>query len=115
MTADGKSVICGIIAPNNGWCTTGQLTLDAYYVATGKLERVLYRYQGRCQTGFTLPVWARSAALAIGVIAVAKQTAPPSLGPFTVRAGIAAPGKFTSLPITLTEPAQYEAPGGIAF
>jgi hypothetical protein len=116
MTADGKSVICGIFGPNNGWCTTGQLTLSAYSVATGKLERVLYRYQGKCSLGFAIVVWAKSGALAIGVITVSKLTAPPSPGPFTVRAGVVTPGKFASLPIIVTDdPAGYEAPGGIAF
>lgn len=116
MTADGKSVICGIFGPNNGWCTTGQLTLSAYSVATGKLVRVLYRYQGTCSLGFAVVVWAKSAALAIGVITVSKLAAPPSPGPFTVRAGVVTPGKFASLPIIVTDdPAQYEGSGGIAF
>jgi hypothetical protein len=115
ITGDGKSVICGIMAPNNGWCTTGQLNLSAYSVATGKLDRVLYRYQGRCTFGFTIAVWARSAALAVGVIAVSTPTTSPDSGPFTVRVGIVTPGTFTSLPVTLTQPSEYEAVGELAF
>lgn len=48
LTSDGKSVICGVLAANSGWCATGQLALNVYSVATGKLERVLYRYKGSC-------------------------------------------------------------------
>ncbi len=115
MTADGKSVICGVFAPNNGWCTTGQLALTAYSVATGKLERVLYRYQGRCSFGAAIVVWAKSAKLAIGLITVSKSVPPQSPGPLTVMSGVATPGKFTSLPVTLMRGIGYEAPGLIAF
>jgi hypothetical protein len=62
-----------------------------------------------------MAVWAKSAALAIGVIAVAKPGAPGASVPFTVRAGIVTAGTFTSLPVTLTQAADYQAPGGIAF
>lgn len=101
MTADGKSVICGVLAANNGWCTTGQLTLDAYSVATGKLDRVLYRYQGKCQMGSTYALWAKSASLAIAVITVTKQAPLGTPGAFTARFGILTPGGFSSLPITV--------------
>jgi hypothetical protein len=115
MTADGKSVICGVFAANSGWCATGQLALNAYSVATGKLERVLYQYKGKCVDGFSLPVWAKSGTLAIGLITVSKPARPPSPGPATGIVGVVTPGKFTALPITLAGAGEYEAPGAIAF
>ena len=101
ITGDGKSVICGVFATNNGWCTTGQLTLDAYSVATGKLDRVLYRYQGKCQMGTTVALWARSAGLAVALITITKPARPPAFGPLTARVGLLTPGRFTSLPVTM--------------
>lgn len=111
MTGDGKSVICGVFAANSGWCTTGQLALNAYSVATGKLERVLYRYQGGCEFGTTQIAWAPSGTLAIALITV-KPVNPNSL--VTSIVGIAIPGKFTSLRVTSIA-GGYEAPGAIAF
>jgi hypothetical protein len=112
MTSDGKSVICGVFAANSGWCTTGQLALNAYSVATGKLERVLYRYPGGCHFGSAQVVWARSAALAVGLIEISKPVTP--YPPVTDLVGVVTPGKFTSLPVTLTG-GGYGASGEVAF
>jgi hypothetical protein len=112
MTLDGKAVICGVFAANSGWCTTGQLALNVYSVATGRLERVLYRYQGGCHLGFAQVVWAKSAALAIGVIAVSKPVVP--MYTFTDMVVVATPGKSTSLPVTIVGGGDG-APGTVAF
>jgi hypothetical protein len=113
MTADGKSVICGNLAPNSGWCATGQLAFTAYSVATGKLDRTLYRYQGGCHFGTATVVWAKSAALAIGWIAVSKPVTPyPSL---TNEVGVLSQGKFTTLPSIQLGSGGYELPSMVAF
>ena len=112
MTADGKSVICGVMAVNSGWCTTGQLAFTAYSVATGKLERVLYRYQGGCHFGTALVVWAKSATLAIGWFDVSKPVTPYL--PVANTVGVVTPGKFTRLPVALRAGTE-EAPGNVAF
>lgn len=112
MTADGKAVICGVLAPNDGWCTSGQLALNAYSVATGKLENVLYRYQGGCHFGIVQVVWAKSATLAIGLITISRLVNPSP--PVTNTVGVATPGKFTALPVALAG-GTYDAPGTVAF
>jgi hypothetical protein len=112
LTSDGKAVICGGFAANGGSCTTGQLALNVYSVATGKLERALYRYQGGCHFGFAMVVWAKSATLAIGLIMVSKPINPQP--PLTTILGVGTPGKFTALPATLLPDADA-APNTIAF
>jgi len=103
---------CGNFAPNNGWCTTGQLAFTAYSVATGKLDRVLYSYQGGCHFGTATVIWARSAALAIGWIAVSKPVTP--YPPIANEVGVLSPGNFTSLP-GLKVGTGEENPSMIAF
>jgi hypothetical protein len=113
MTADGKSVICGNFGPNNGWCTTGQLAVTAYSVATGKLERTLYQYKGGCNFGTATVVWAKSSTLAIGWIALSKPVSRDP--PITNMVGVIAPGKFTSLSNIPVGRGGYEMPSMIAF
>ena len=106
LTPDGKAVICGTYAPNNSACTAGQLEVTAYSVATGKLERVLYRYRGSCQPGGTAQViWAPSGTLAVGAIFVGS--------PKHNVVGLMTPGKFTALPF-LSNGGDYQT-GTIAF
>ena len=106
LTPDGKTVICGTFAPNNGSCAAGQLEVTAYSVATGKLERVLYQYRGGCQPGGSAQVmWAESSTFVISAIFVGS--AKHNL------VGLMTPGKFTALPIP-SNGADYEA-GTIAF
>jgi hypothetical protein len=113
MTADGKAVICGTFAANNGWCTTGQLEFTAYSVATGKLERTLYQYKGGCNFATATVMWAKSATLLIGWIALSKPVSPdPAI---TNMAGVITPGKFTSLANIPVGSGGYEMPSMIAF
>lgn len=112
LTQDGKTVICSVFAPGNGSCTTGQLALNAYSVATGKLERVLFRYKGGCAFGFVQVLWARSAELAIGLIVISKPVTPHPLA--TNAVGAVAAGKFTPLPVP-PDGGAYTVPGTVAF
>jgi hypothetical protein len=115
VTADVKSVICGTDAVNNGWCATGRFTLRAYSVATGKLDRVLYRYQGKCGYGISLGLWAKSGTLAIAAIVIGKLSTAGVNGPATVLVGAVTPGKFTVLPVPLTVAPDHAEPGAIGF
>jgi hypothetical protein len=106
LTPDGKTFICGSAAPNEGSCAKGQVDMAAYSVATGKLERVLYRYRGGCQpVGSVQVMWAGSGTLAIGALFVGSAR--------DNRVGLMSPGKFTPLPI-LSNGDAY-GPGSIAF
>jgi hypothetical protein len=109
MTSDGQAVICGAAAVNHG-CVKGQPELTAYSVATGKLERVLYRYQGGgCVSGVAQAEWAKSGTLAIGNIEISKSAVPPA--PVISVFGVITPDRFTSLPLT----EGGGIPGAIAF
>jgi hypothetical protein len=109
MTSDGQAVICGARVSNDG-CVKGQPELTAYSVATGKLERVLYRYAGGgCISGGAQAEWARSSTLAIGDIEISKPGTPPPPG--TSIFAVITPAAFTSLPLT----GGGGTPGAIAF
>lgn len=106
LTPDGKTFICGSAAPNEASCAKGQVDVTAYSVATGKPERVLYRYRGGCQpVGSVQVMWAGSGTLAIGALFVGSAR--------DNRVGLMSPGKFTPLPI-LSNGDAY-GPGSIAF
>jgi hypothetical protein len=100
LASDGKSVICGTgtFLPNSKpACNKGGIELAAYSVATGKLERVLYRYSGNCRWGSALMVWAKSGTVAIAAIVVTKSVAPY---PQVSKLAAASAGKSTWLPVT---------------
>jgi hypothetical protein len=113
MTSDGRAVICGTFAVNSGWCTTGQLEFTAYSVAAGKLERTLYQYKGGCNFATATVMWAKSATLLIGWIALSKPVSPDP--PITNMIGVITPGKFTSLSNIPVGSGDYEMPNLIAF
>ena len=96
LTSDGESVICGTGANTSGTCGKGAPELVSYSVATGKLEHVLYRYEGTCQSGNTMPLWARSGSLAIGF---ANTMAGQNTGVANL-VGVMTPTGVTPLPIT---------------
>jgi hypothetical protein len=100
LATDGKSVVCGTQALLPGAkpaCNRGGIELAAYSVATGKLERVLYRYSGDCRWGDALMVWAKSGTVAVAAIVVTKSAAPyPQVSTMVA----AAAGQSTALPVT---------------
>jgi hypothetical protein len=106
LTADGKVAVCGSTAPDPSSCAKGQVDVTAYSVATGKLERVLYRYRGGCQPLGTVQVmWAGPGPAAVGAVFLGSGK--------DNRIGLMTPGKFTPLPIVDLSSA-YD-PGTIAF
>ena len=110
LTSDGKTTICsvGSYAPGGG-CTAPKAEFALYPVSTGKLSGFLYRDQRNCATAEASVIWARSAASAIGVLAIqgAGQTTSTTVGALT-------PGTFTPLNIQTSEYLGPE-PGAIAF
>jgi hypothetical protein len=110
ITEDGKAVICGS-TPFNSGCANGAVNLAAYSVATGKLERVLYRFPGPCRVGGAQVQWAGSATLAIAEIVYTKPVSPyPQL---MATVGVVPPGQSAGLPVNLGE--TYDGLGTIAF
>jgi hypothetical protein len=110
LTSDGATTICGVnsYAPGGG-CTAPKAEFALYPVSTGKLAGLLYRYQSLCATAEPSVIWARSAASAIGVLAI---DGPKGLISLTV--GVLTPGKFTPLDV---QQSSYlgPVPGAIAF
>jgi hypothetical protein len=110
LTSDGKTTICGInsYAPGGG-CTAPKAEFALFPVSTGKLAGLLYRDQSLCATAETWVIWARSAASAIGVLAVHGKGNTP-----TITVGVLTPGKFTPLNVPTASYLGPE-PGAIAF
>ena len=110
LTSDGKTTICGInsYAPGGG-CTAPKAEFALFPVSTGKLAGFLYRDQSLCATAETWVIWARSAASAIGVLAVHGKGNTP-----TITVGVLTPGKFTPLNVPTASYLGPE-PGAIAF
>jgi hypothetical protein len=110
LTSDGTTTICGVnsYAPGGG-CTAPKAGFARYPVSTGKLAGFLYRDQGLCATAEAWVIWARSAASAIGVLAIEGRGNTP-----TLTVGVLTPGKFTPLNVQNTD---YlgPVPGAIAF
>ena len=71
LASDGGTTICGVrsYAPGGG-CTAPKAEFALYKVSTGKLAGFLYRDEGSCATAEAWVIWARSAASAIGVLAI---------------------------------------------
>jgi hypothetical protein len=110
LTSDGGTTICGVnsYAPGGG-CTAPKAEFALYPVSTGKLAGLLYRDQSSCATADASVIWARSAASAIGVLAI---EGPKKV--LSVTVGVLTPGKFTPLDV---QSSSYlgPTPGAIAF
>ncbi|HEX3515482.1 MAG TPA: hypothetical protein VHT26_15925 [Trebonia sp.] len=113
MTPDGQTVICGTSTDAQGGCAKGQPEFDAYSVATGQLDRVLYRHQGSCALGVAIVEWAGDGTLAIGLVETFKSLDFSFPAKDTNAVGVLAPGKLAPLRVTLTG-SDY-GPGTVAF
>jgi hypothetical protein len=135
LSPDGRTVLCGTIGAANGnaGCSSQGAQFDAFAAATGKLDRVLYRYRGSCGYASSSFVWAGSDAVAIGLLQL-YTAAPPGSETVTNGAstttrsvpewndelifGVVAAGKFTRLQVTMRNESQSvlpSTPGLIAF
>jgi hypothetical protein len=136
LTPDGRTVLCGTTGGTLAkyGCATYGAQFDAYSTATGKLERVLFRYRGSCAHAGSDFVWAGSGTVAIGLLeeytkGTSKQAhviingtseTTDSLPEWTVKLifGVISQGKFTRLHVSMrdastTVPAS--TPGLLAF
>jgi hypothetical protein len=113
MTPDGQTVICGTSTDAASGCAKGQPEFDAYSVATGQLDRVLYRHQGSCALGVATVEWAGDGTLAIGLVETFKSLNFSFPAKDTNVVGVLTPGKLAPLRVTLTG-GSY-GPGTVAF
>jgi hypothetical protein len=110
LTPDGRTVVCAARSSASAICKTGTLEIDAYSAATGKRQRVLYRYTAQCtRDGVGALGWVGPGGT---VVAMADDgLLPTSLPPVSpgvpgmsskVIIGVLAGGKLTPLlPATL--------------
>jgi hypothetical protein len=113
MTPDGQTVICGTSTGAQGGCAAGQPEFDAYSVATGRLDRVLYRHQGSCALGDATVEWAGDGTLAIGLVETFKSLNFSFPAKDTNVVGVLTPGQLAPLRVTLS--GDDYGPGTVAF
>ena len=111
LASDGRTMICGTETTGTHGCSQQEPQFSLYSAATGKLTRVLYRYQGTCFSGEADVVWAGAGGTAIGVIAAERIVNRRAGTNWEV--GVLAAGKFTPLHVPM--PTDYYDPGQLAF
>ena len=77
LASDGRTMVCGTETTGTHGCSQQEPQFSLYSAATGKLTRVLYRYQGTCFSGEADVVWAGAGGTAIGVIAAERIVGDP--------------------------------------
>jgi hypothetical protein len=135
LSADGHTVLCGTMGAANAraGCASTGAQFDADSTATGKLDRVLYRYRGSCAYASSSFVWAGSDTVAIGLLQL--YTAGPPGSETVINGtssatgsvpewndelifGVVSAGRFTRLQVTMRNESQgviASTPGLIAF
>ncbi len=58
LASDGRTIVCGTETTDTHGCSQQEPLFSLYSAATGKLTRVLYRYQGTCFSGEAAVAWA---------------------------------------------------------
>jgi len=115
LTADGKSVLCGVYAGNSEVRSPANAPkLRVYSVATGK-SRLVYQLKGSYEEGFTAVLWASpdGSTVLAGVDGdVNYPRFGKESGPGYRHAGIIAKGTFTPIQFPLHSPPYM---GEIAF
>jgi len=110
LASDGRTMVCGSETTGSHGCQQ-EPQFNLYSAATGKLTRVLYRYQGTCFSGEAAVVWTGAGGTAIGVIAAERIVKTRATTDWEV--GVLAAGKFTPLHVPM--PTDYYDPGQLAF
>jgi hypothetical protein len=110
LASDGRTMVCGTETTTTRGCQQ-EPQFNLYSAATGKLTRVLYRYQGTCFSGEADVVWTGAGGIAVGVIS-AERTVNRRAGT-DWEVGVLAAGKFTPLHVPM--PTDYYDPGQLAF
>ncbi len=111
LASDGRTIVCGTETTGTHGCSQQEPQFSLYSAATGKLTRVLYRYQGTCFSGEADVAWAGAGGTAIGVIAAERIVGTRATTDWEV--GVLAAGKFTPLHVPM--PTDYYDPGQLAF
>ena len=135
LSPDGHTALCGTMGAANAraGCASQGAQFDAYSAATGKLDRVLYRYRGSCAYASSSFVWVGSDTVGIGLLQL-YTAAPPGSATVTngtssttrsvpqwndeLIFGVLSAGKFTRLQVTMRDESQEDkasTPGLIAF
>jgi hypothetical protein len=135
LSPDGRTVLCGTTGAANGrdGCSSLGAQFDADSTATGKLDRVLYRYRGSCGYASSSFVWAGSDTVAIGLLQL-YTAGPPGQETVTngtstttqavpkwndeLIFGVVSAGTFTRIRVTMRDQSQSvmaSTPGLIAF
>jgi hypothetical protein len=121
LMASAGTLVCGSVGGSDisgaEACATVEPTFASYSTATGKPLQVLYRHQGQCLNGQSIPLWTDPAGSeAIVFLLLALKGQPASAGNSF---GVVSAGHFTPLAplVTGTGYASGAAdnPGGIAF
>jgi len=115
LTPDGRTVLCGTQPQLHTDCRTNTretLEIDAYSAATGKRERVLYRYTGLCTlAGVGALSWAGPGNTVVAMVGV--RTVRVIASQASVIAGVLTGGKLIPL-LPGTHPFG-QGPGAVAF
>jgi hypothetical protein len=111
LASDRRTIVCGTETTGARGCSQQEPQFSLYSAATGKLTRVLYRYQGSCFSGEAGVAWAGAGGTAIGVIAAERIVGTRATTDWEV--GVLAAGKFTPLHVPM--PTDYYDPGQLAF
>ncbi len=115
LTPDGQTVICGTQLPANTFCKTATLEIDAYSVATGKRQGVLYRFSGKCSAndGIGALGWVGPGNTVVATV-VASPGHPGKAGFNTeVTVGVLSRGKL--IPVLPGPLPLSQGPGAVAF
>ena len=112
LAPDGRTMVCGTVGNAARGCRQQEPEYDQYSTATGKLTRVLYRYQGTCQSATAEVVWAGADGTAIGVIEADHYRKNRVSIDYEV--GLLTPGKFTPLHVPVPAGSGFTT-GELAF
>jgi hypothetical protein len=109
---DGRTVACGTAGNATGGCVKEEPEFTLWSTATGKVTRVLYRYNGTCDAAFASVLWAGPHGTVIGAIVAFTLVGKHEHAKLT--AGLISHGKFTPLhiPGSIND---ATIPGGFAF
>ena len=111
LASDGRTMICGTETTMTHACSQQEPRFSLYSTATGKLTRVLYRYQGSCWSGEADVLWAGAGGTAIGLIEA--QRFVKNRATVDHEFGVVAAGKFTPLHVLMST--DYFVAGTLAF
>ena len=118
LSDNGRTVLCGTTGGTTAGdgCKTSGVPFDAYRTATGKLQRVLYRFRGSCAYAESTFLWAAAAGtVAIGLVQAYTRSGPAQTD--TMKFGVISGGTFTRLRVAVLGDFQQNqfAPSLIAF